>query len=545
LAALAVAAILGHGAWLRHDVARALEYDEFSERDPDVLEYIREASQARGFYHISIREPLFIFVARMAPVVSGSRPYRAMRMQSVAFGMALIGLVYLVGVGLHGHLVGLGAALPMAINPTLVFQDQRGLREPLYVFLMVALVYVLFLRRDWAPALRYAIVGVTAAALMLVRITGLQIFVILLGVAVLTEKEPWPTRVRRAGVSVALVALLVAPYLYGCARQFHDPFVSINAHAIFWRNVEFGGRPGFPSREELRQNNYLGPPLTAAQYVFGMHSPWEIVVRNVQGYRDIATRLLVADARGWLYFAFGVVGLGMMAVTSRWWFGLATLASVLPVAFVASLGAIDNRFIIPIFPFFFLAAAYGAVAGASSARLATTALLGRRNRSRLVQVAAGSVAFAVVLGAAAWGDGREWRRREYVEDFNDGGRRAARQAERVSGWSGSPDGLALLPGHSGEIVYRFRRWWFTRARVQLWVYQHPGITETAIEVSTDGRHFTPVARNVRYEGDWLDLGDRLGRGALFYLRITAEHLRTAGARDAVLVVDRVRVVQEW
>jgi hypothetical protein len=551
LAGLAAIATLYCAGWLRYDLALMLEYDQSSERDPDVLNYIEEAGKARGFYHISIREPLFIFVGRMAPRLVGPPPYWAMRVQSIAFGVALIGVTYLIGIRLYGAAVGLGAAIPMAINPMLVFQDQRGLREQLYALLMLTLVYVLFLRRDWPLGLRYVMAGVLAGAMSLVRITGLEIFLVLLATALLAESDAWRVRVIRGGVSLGLAALLIAPYIYGCARQLGDPFVSVNAHAIFWRNVEFGGQPGFPSREALQANNYLGRPVTTAEYVFGMHTPWEVLVRHLRGYWHVLGTLLVVDGRGWLYLLFGVVGLFMLALRRRWWFPIAMFASVLPVAFVASLpvgfetpAPIDRRFLIPIFPFFFLAAAYAAVAGAAGAFRKMTASTPGFVRSRVARMAAGGVAFAVVLGAAVYGDGREWRYREYLEDFNDGGRRAARHAERITGWSDAPYGLGLSPGGRGEVTYRFWRLWFTRVRVQLWLAYHPGATHTSVEVSRDGRRFEAVARDRHFAGDWLDLTERVRGAVRFHLRIAAEYPVSGGGGIPVVVVDRLRVVRE-
>jgi hypothetical protein len=48
--------------------------------------------------------------------------------------------------------------------------------------------------------------------------------------------------------------------------------------------MEFAGQPGFRSREQLERNAYVGPRITYAQYLFGLHPASEVVQGTLRGY---------------------------------------------------------------------------------------------------------------------------------------------------------------------------------------------------------------------------------------------------------------------
>ncbi|HEV8310477.1 MAG TPA: glycosyltransferase family 39 protein, partial [Methylomirabilota bacterium] len=365
-AAVGVLLILGLAAWLRYERMLVAEYHE---QDPDVTSYTEEAKRADRFYHISVFEPLFIVVTKGTLLTIGERShYKNMRVQSIGFGLLAIVLTYLIGVRLSGRLVGLGAAFLMATNELLVFNDQRGLKEQLYISLMLLLTYVLFLRRELPMWSRYALAGVVAGAMVLVRITGLQIYVMMLVMALLVDRGRWSDRLRWAAVSVGLVGLIIGPYLYGCARVFGDPLISINWHASYWRNAEFGGLPGFPSKAQLAVDMHAGPPISAFDYAFRLHSPREVAARYLLGYRMAVGDFLIEHGGGWPYLVFGAVGLAWLAARGDWPFAVLPLVAVFPVVFTVPVGSSETRFVIPILPFFVLAVARGLVGLAGVAR---------------------------------------------------------------------------------------------------------------------------------------------------------------------------------
>ncbi|MCC6739758.1 MAG: hypothetical protein IT452_11995, partial [Planctomycetia bacterium] len=150
-----------------------------------------------------------------------------------------------------------------------------------------------------------------------------------------------------AALGAAIVAgtwLLASPYLVFNAAKTGKPLAPMQAHAQFWRNHEFAGQPGFPTRAEVVQNSYCGPPETPFHYVFGLHSLPEVAGRYVSGLWAGYTRYLsrlFAD-RSWLAWIVPLAAAGL-AWRRRWEgaFAIAAgLVALLPFAFILTLDTV-------------------------------------------------------------------------------------------------------------------------------------------------------------------------------------------------------------
>ena len=133
-----------------------------------------------------------------------------------------------------------------------------------------------------------------------------------------------------AGACLA-VWLLVAPYLIYNRSQAGAAFAPHQAHARFWRNHEFAGRPGFPTRAEVVADSYCGPPITPSGYVFGLHSFPEVVGRLVKGTFAAYTRYLWRLCTDWpwltLLFPAGLIALIWKRRWEGAWLAFAAIAA--------------------------------------------------------------------------------------------------------------------------------------------------------------------------------------------------------------------------
>ncbi|MBI5368263.1 MAG: hypothetical protein HZA54_14605, partial [Planctomycetes bacterium] len=196
-------------------------------------------------------------------------------------------------------------------------------------------------------------------------------------------------RPRRSRAALACAAapfaalLLLSPYLVFNWRTAGSAFAPMKSHARFWRNHEFAGRPGFPTRAEVIANGYTGPEITPAGYVFGLHGAGEVCARYGAGYWLAFTRYLPA-LLGPLGVLAWLIPLGAAAALRRRAVGAllvaAALGAVLPNAFILPLDTVltpevpavgpgvELRFTFPLLPYGILWIAMACAAAAERFR---------------------------------------------------------------------------------------------------------------------------------------------------------------------------------
>lgn len=396
---LGLAAILTLGLYLRLELAG--EYRDL-ELDPDVVMFRQIAHEMRGPLDSRHIGPPYIWLIKGVTWVWGNAP-DVVRRLSVGASILVVGITYVLGAALYGRGVGLVAAGLLAVNRELVFQSVRGLREEVSTALLLGLLVTLFAVPRAKGVSRWVTAGLLGGGLALIRFTGVLPAVALLAdralVDITAERRGWRATVARAAAGGLVGLGLVTPYLAYSAREFGDPFYSVNVHAKSHRNMEFAGRPGFPSREAIVQNVFTGSDVTAFEYVFGLHTPREVARRYGDGalwvWRFWSSRLgslvTVAAALGLVRLALGRGHVLLVAVAT----------ATFPFLFGLTVMPDEGRFIIPTFPLLALSAAWVLVRSASRAREwlgARLVRLGAASPGRTVAAAIPGVALAVVLG---------------------------------------------------------------------------------------------------------------------------------------------------
>jgi hypothetical protein len=121
--------------------------------------------------------------------------------------------------------VGLVAALLVAISPALIASAGSSMAETLSVPLTV----VLLLTATWAAqsvasALRWALVGVVAGLVALVRSEDLLLALLLVPVVIVAVRGlSWGGRLARVSVAVIAAVAVVSPWLIRNSTTFHPP----------------------------------------------------------------------------------------------------------------------------------------------------------------------------------------------------------------------------------------------------------------------------------------------------------------------------------
>jgi hypothetical protein len=147
-------------------------------------------------------------------------------------------------------------------------------------------------------------------------------------------------------MTVAILVAGIAPYRYQLYKIYGDPFFDTVMYARWCANAEFLGRPGFPTAEELQKDGYAGPRITYGEYMFGLHTPQELVVGTLRGYVKLfrfmeitpwgpRMNLTVNAIVNALFQVLAVVGFIAAAWLSAYrWIPLAFLLLEFPVSFL-------------------------------------------------------------------------------------------------------------------------------------------------------------------------------------------------------------------
>jgi 4-amino-4-deoxy-L-arabinose transferase-like glycosyltransferase len=248
---------------LRLAFALAIERGDLAFDDQLFYQWTANAlSEGRGFIGLDGNAtarwpPAFPFLLSLVYRVFGSDPTNAEVLNAV-IGAATVPLVYLAARRAFDRPVALVAAAAFAVMPGQILYAESILAEPLYTFLLVAMLAMLVALPDrrWAAAAIGLVIGVAA----LTRGEGL----VLVAVPVVVWWGAMPRRelLVRTGLVVVVAALTVVPWTVRNASAV-DAFVpvSTNGAQTFWagHNPTANGGPTYPRGEIYAELQDLPP----------------------------------------------------------------------------------------------------------------------------------------------------------------------------------------------------------------------------------------------------------------------------------------------
>jgi hypothetical protein len=245
--------------------------------DPDAVAYLRLARDMTVTNALfGPKEPLWATMLMPPVKLAGAHPAIIRLLGMAGFVVMIVGFQRLVSL-LYGRTWGIVAALALATSPWLIFQSTRGLREETSAGLVLLFAAAVIRRVDER---RLVLLAAAAAGMALLRWDTVLLTVPTLVIATIITRP----RLRGAVVAVVAFTALVAPMLLAAKLRYGDPLYFSNTRgAVFFRNLEFGGRPGFPTRAQLRLHAYSGQPITWWDYFFHLHTPEETIHRTLRG----------------------------------------------------------------------------------------------------------------------------------------------------------------------------------------------------------------------------------------------------------------------
>ncbi|MDY6864209.1 MAG: glycosyltransferase family 39 protein [Thermodesulfobacteriota bacterium] len=336
--------------------------------EPDVKGFYSRAMAMKSFYQASAREPLYIFVCKIWLKIFNNRPF-ALRLLSLFSSLFLIFMVYLIGCRAFSPLIGILSAHLVSINYYLIYSSIRGVRFEFFNALILCFIFIAFIKKNISLNRALAILTLIGASMVLVRLSALFLVLCFLCYYFIEKSRESKNKfnfILKISFSFLIILLAVFPYLLNNKRVFGEWFYPSNNHAVAMRNIEFSGKKGFPTREEIKKNLYAGEKITPSKYIFGMHTLKDVFVRYLKGYYYCFSRYIKYSLHEnkWI-LPFGITGLFAMFFSSARFIPICMAITVFPTAFILPLNVTENgvmgmdmRFAMPAYPFFALGAAY-------------------------------------------------------------------------------------------------------------------------------------------------------------------------------------------
>lgn len=339
---------------------------------------ILKAWSPRHPFMTSIREPVFIWALAAARVLFGDSE-RVARFLGWGVSGAMIGCVVPVGRRFgFSFRASAWAALLLAINPFSIFMSVQGYQLELFTLLILLFAWL------WAPPMlpplkkgdgggfdrdenpsqppflkgrRFALLGITAGFLCLLRIQSLMAVIPLIMLA--AWRERW--RLKEAGAALVPLLFLLLLYFPSVKASTGSYLGHLNLHANYYQAVETQGTPD--------QAGSL-PSVSAFDYLFKQHSLTHLIGGTLKGYAQILfdpvnpfNRIFLnshySRKWNWLLLPFFCVGLGVCCLEKmgRWFL-------CLPLFFLNGLPFLQEffrepRLLFHVEPFILLIAAAG------------------------------------------------------------------------------------------------------------------------------------------------------------------------------------------
>lgn len=195
----------------------------------------------------------------------------AIRFSSLIFHWLTIIFVFYYGNKVISFAAGITAAGFVGSHPYLVELSARGLRDTAFTFIVLIFVFLLWETnlKKWRNLTAIFLTAVFSIYLRLHSLIQLTLLVLL----------------RRSFGVIFLLGLISAPLIVNNLKTYGTWNYSEQMHLKWNANVEFAGKPGFPSKEAVTINPFQGPEISAMTYFFRFHTIPDLIISTVQGIR--------------------------------------------------------------------------------------------------------------------------------------------------------------------------------------------------------------------------------------------------------------------
>jgi len=359
----------------------------------DPYNYLVRAREMDGFYEPNVREPLFPFLTRQMLKLLGNRNL-AVNAASAVFSTLAVLATYLLGAYAFSPVVGLGAALGMAMHRDVLWFGVEGFRDDAFTLFVVASALSLLRLRERPTFTRAVLAGLATGGAVLSRVTSFSFLIPAFAWLAFGRGPDAPARRRALAASIGVMLVVAGPYLLSCALAYGDPLYAVNFHTKFYRS-----RSGIPFDSSMGWMQYLHTGFR----------PFHLVDTGLSGLTTypFANKWdgldYISPWVGRVLSAASLAGLVLFLASPAGRFLLVVLVtSLLPYAFTWEVpGGAEWRFTMHALPFYLIASWLALTRAARLLRPAALRDLLRRARGRGRPLAAAAAGVAAAT-AGVW-----------------------------------------------------------------------------------------------------------------------------------------------
>jgi hypothetical protein len=316
----------------------------------DPYSYLKYAREMDSFYQPHVREPVFLATTKLA-LASVDGQDAAVSLSSAAGSVLTIFATYLLGAAVVSPAGGLVVAALLAIEYDSIGWAVDGWRDDTFAGFFVLTAWALVRFRERASFAHAILLGLTAGAACLTRLTALSFIVPALAWIAFERRTEGRQRFEYTIAALAVLTAAVAPYLVSCAIATGDPFLAVNHHTGYYRHAE-----GLSSGEPMAAGAYVRGKLARRPvatldsaaiglFVWPFVNKWHTFDIWVRGLSSVLFWAALAGLTFWLFQPLGRLMLAML------------VTALLPYAFTWNLGGGGEwRFTMHVYSIYLVAA---------------------------------------------------------------------------------------------------------------------------------------------------------------------------------------------
>lgn len=232
-----------------------------------------------GFFGVfCVKESAIVMIYLTFFKIFGHGSELAIRFSSVFFHLATIVLVFLYGKKIGSNIGATISSLLVASHPYLVSLSIRGVRDTAFTFAVLLFTY-LFFETNLTFFKRKLQLIFSVFLLIYLRLHSLIQFIPVVIIFTLSKRVFW-----KEGIFALLTLILLSfPIILTNLKYYKTWNYSEQMHTRWNTNVEFQGKPGFPTVEEVTKQSFRGEPVSTYTYFFKLHTIEDLIISSFRG----------------------------------------------------------------------------------------------------------------------------------------------------------------------------------------------------------------------------------------------------------------------
>lgn len=277
----------------------------------------------------------------------------AVRFSGIFFHLLTIIIVFIYGRKVNSILTASVASFFIATHPYLVSLSIRGLRDTVFIVATTLFIYLLF-EKDLRFLKNKFLIFLSAIFLIYLRLHSLIQLAFITLIFGFSKTLLFKSFVffKQAVFLLTMLFLVSLPVILVNLKIYNTWNYSEMMHTRWNANVEFAGKPSFPSAESVARDPFQGKPVSTFDYFFRLHTPQDLIISSYKGMLKTFNDLYFPYNPKWLLFFIFIIGSVLMIKRKVFWYiPFLVFFLEIPLFFLAEKNLVESRSLTQSLPF--------------------------------------------------------------------------------------------------------------------------------------------------------------------------------------------------